>query len=148
MPRKSIADTITVGEYFAQVLNRREHSPLIRASGLRDFRQHFVRYILPLFANDRLADITVGDLKVLRDTLLATVSVKTARNIMDGSFRSLWREAMEEGWYDRNPFMALRWPAVRRAAPDPFTEAEKSAILAFTRDHKPFDYPFVFDMFD
>lgn len=73
-------------------------------------------------------------------------TVKTARNIIDGSFRALYRDARAE--FDelngRDPFIDLQWPAAQRAKPDPFTAEERVAHWAETDF---FYFPWVLTLF-
>jgi hypothetical protein len=48
-------------------------------------------------------------------------SVKTTRNIVDGTFRALYRDARREGLVDGDPFIGLEWPRLPGRAPDPYT---------------------------
>lgn len=63
--------------------------------------------------------------------------------MLDGSFRALWRDAMAEEIVDKNPFALLKWPALVRAKPDPFTAQERDQIIAWWRENDFFYYPWV-----
>src|SRR5262249_25453703 len=74
------------------------------------------------------------------------LSVKTARNIIDSSFRALYRDARAEieDLRGRDPFIDLQWPKVEREKPDPFTAEERDRILAHWLEKDFFYYPWVF----
>jgi integrase len=78
------------------------------------------------------------------------LSVKTARNIIDSSFRALYRDAraQTEELKGRDPFLDIQWPAAEIAKPDPFTQEEKTKILRAFYEHEPFYYPWVFLAFE
>ncbi|MBI2999137.1 MAG: tyrosine-type recombinase/integrase [Deltaproteobacteria bacterium] len=117
---------------------------------IRDYRQHFETYILPKFKDVRLLAIGTGYLTEFRVELLRRgLSVKTCRNIIDGSLRALYRDARAEldALKGRDPFIDIHWPAVERQKPDPFTAEERDHILAFFREREPFYYPWVLTPF-
>src|ERR1051325_4001572 len=87
----------TVGEYYERWIKTKQ-PPLIRQSAMKDYAQHFTCYVLPSLSRARLTEIYVATLTGFRDDLLRTGrSLKTARNIIDGSLRAMWRDAMAEG---------------------------------------------------
>ena len=87
---------LTVKSYYESWIETKQ-PPLIRKSAVRDYKQHFSGYLLSEFGSTLLANLTVTQLSRFRAKLLACgLSVKTARNIIDGSFRAMWRDAMEE----------------------------------------------------
>lgn len=66
------------------------------------------------------------------------LAVKTARNIIDGSLRAMFRDAGRR--VDRNPFKEIPanwWPRLPRPEPDPYTERQRDAILAYYRANRP-----------
>ena len=71
--------------------------------------------------------------------------MKTARNVIDGSFRALYRDARAE--FDelkgRDPFIDLQWPPAQRAKPDPFTAEERDKIVAHWAEADFFYFPWV-----
>jgi integrase len=123
--------------------------PLVRRSLVRDYRQHFTCYILP-----RFKDVSLGEIKTaaLRDFQVELVrkglAVKTARNIIDGSFRALYRDARGEieDLEGRDPFIDLKW-SVDQAVPNPFSAKERDTILAYIEKHHVFFYPWVYAQF-
>jgi Phage integrase, N-terminal SAM-like domain len=77
--------TPTVGEFYAKWIERKME-PLVRRAQARDYKQHFVAYILPAFKETRVLAIGAGDLKDFQVKLIRHgLKVKTARNIIDGS---------------------------------------------------------------
>lgn len=71
------------------------------------------------------------------------LSPKTARDIIDGTFRALYRDAREEGLATGDPFAGLKWPRRVTYEPDPFTEAERDALCTYFRHKYPDSYPMV-----
>jgi integrase len=137
--------TPTVEEYFESWI-RGKIEPLFRRSLIRDYNQHFHRYILPRFKNVRLLAIGTGDLADFRLSLLRNgLNVKTCRNIIDGSFRALYRDARAEidELKGKDPFLDVHWPPGERKKPDPFLPEERDAILAYFREREPFFYAWV-----
>src|SRR5262249_52736972 len=119
---------------------------LVRRALIRDYTQAFNRYILPAFGNVRLAALKTGALIDFRGDLLARrLSVKTCRNIIDGHFRALFRDARAEveAIQGRDPFLDIRWPRGKAGRPDPFTAEERERILEWFVEVEPFFYPYV-----
>src|SRR2546430_1908833 len=85
------------GERFFERWIESKVEPLFRRATVRDYRVHFKTYILPTFKHVRLAAIGTKDLNDFRVELLKRgLAVKTARNIIDGSFRAMYRDARIE----------------------------------------------------
>jgi integrase len=79
------------------------------------------------------------------------LAVKTARNIIDSSFRALHRDARIEIGGDlegKDPFMDLKWPKVKREPPDLLAVEEKQKVLNAFLEHAPCYYPFMRCQFD
>ncbi len=137
--------TPTVGEFYKRWIGKKIE-PLFRRSLIRAYRQHFNKYILATFKSIRLAGIGTRELTSFQVALLSGgLSVKTCRNIIDGSFRALYRDARIEieELSGRDPFMDIRWPVVAREKPDPFLPEERDKILDFFREGDPFYFPWV-----
>ena len=132
--------------------------PLVRASRSRDYRRHCSTYIFPALGTCPLEEVNPQTLEDFRAMLIgpktdrfavrgATLSgralgLKTARNVIDGTLRAMWRDARIA---DRpNPFEALTWPRgiVRRR--EPFTEEERDQITEFFRTHPVLCHYFLF----
>lgn len=138
---------ITVQEYFDQWIERKTE-PMVRRSAVRDYRQHFKAYILPALGKLAMTAVDMRAVENLRNKMLAQgLSVKTARNVIVGSLRALWRDALADELIDRVPFAGLRWPASDRRLPEPFTSEERGKVLAWAADHLTFYYPFVLFQF-
>ena len=86
----------TVKDYFDNWIEKKIE-PLFRRALIRDYKQHFRTHILPKFKHMRLSAIGTAELTDFRIQLLRRgLSVKSARNIIDGSFRKLYRDARAE----------------------------------------------------
>jgi integrase len=77
------------------------------------------------------------------------LSIKTARNVMDGSLRAMFRDAGRR--IEKNPFLEIPdkwWPTLPRKDPDLFSEEERDAILKFYKANRPYKaYAFVYFRF-
>src|SRR5688572_14648513 len=93
----------TVQQYFDKWIKTKS-APLFRLAQARDYRQHFGAHILAKWVDSenrarefgpmRLDAIGTGELTQFRTALLNKgLSVKTARNIIDSSFRAMYRDA-------------------------------------------------------
>ncbi len=124
--------------------------PLVRKSAERDYRQHFNRYILPKFKDVELFQINSESLETFRHYLLHEqgLKLKTVRNIFDGSFRAMMRDAGKIHKDLTNPFLSLQWHRTVTARRDPFTEDERDMLLAYwTKKLPPRDYAFIYSLF-
>src|SRR5215831_3886770 len=132
----------TIGEYYRGWILRKT-PPIVRPGLERDYRDHFRIYILPKLENTMIADLTPGLLEALRRYLLqeyaartptGRLSLKSVKNIMDGSFRAMIRDARTVDYLiEKDPFEALLWPRKLPSKPDPFEEEERDAIIAYFR---------------
>jgi len=138
---------ITVKGYYERWIKSKKNL-LIRPSALADYKQHFSGYLLSEFGSSSMAQISVSRLSTFRSKLLDRgLSVKTCRNLLDGSFRAMWRDAMIEGIVETNPFALLQWPRQPKHRPDPFTIDERDKIVQWWAEHDFFFYPYVFFQF-
>ncbi len=134
---------LTVGEYYEEWIREKENDPMLRKSLKRSYRQHFTCYVLSDFQQQSLEGVDAACLSACSAALCAKgISRKTVRNILDGSFRALWRDAKRRGLVDHNPFEDLQWPRIDRERPDPFTVEERETILAWFHEHERFYYPY------
>ena len=120
--------------------------PLYRRARIADYRYHFKAYILAVFKHIRLAAITTKDLNDFRLLLLKRgLAVKTTRNIIDSSFRAMYRDARIEieALQGKDPFMDIQWPRLPRKKPDPFRGEERDKIIAWYIQNDFFFYPLV-----
>jgi len=131
-----LAPTPTVGEFYERWI-KTKIEPLFRRSLIRAYHHHFNRRILPAFKGIRLAGIGIRELTSFQvDLLGAGLKVKSCRNIIDGSFRALYRDARIEieELSGKDPFMDLRWPASEREKPDPFLAEIEQQTEMFTEN--------------
>ena len=118
--KHNLGQTPTVQQFYEKWIERKIE-PLVRRSQIRDYRQAFGARILPRFKDKCLAEIGTGELKDFQIELLKKgLAVKTCRNIIDGSFRAMYRDAKAEipEIAGRDPFMdALAESAARASRP-------------------------------
>ena len=146
---KETGTATTVGEYY-RIWIERKKPPVVRKGLEYDYRRQFSRYILPKFETCGLAQVTPKLLEAFRSYLLTEfgLSLKSCRNIIDGTFRAMMRDArLIDQLIDKDPFEFLRWPRIRRPKPDPFTEQERDKILAHFKEKNLFYHPFVYTQF-
>ena len=103
----------TIGEYYRAWIPRKT-PPVVRPGLERDYRDHFRIYILPKFENILLADLTPALLEAFRSYLLQEyvartstkrLSLKSVKNVMDGSFRAMIRDARTVDYLiEKDPF--------------------------------------------
>lgn len=145
-----VAAKTTLREYYQNWIELREKEEsqgLLRKSAVRDYRQHFDCYILPEFGAVPFSDITILTLSSFRSKLLQSRSLKTTRNVIDSSFRALWRAVRKENLSRENPFELLEWPATSAPVPDPFDADERDRIIQWWEKNDYFYYPWVAVMF-
>jgi integrase len=142
--------SLTVGEYYRDWIERRK-PPFVRPGLHHDYVRQFRRYILPNFEMKRLVDVDLTALDVFRASLnqVGGLSLKSCRNIIDGTFRAMMRDARAEkprlGLTDH--FASLKWKRLPTSKPDPFTAEERDVILNHFRAKHGFYYPFVATLF-
>src|SRR5580765_1246041 len=120
--------------------------PLIRRSTVEDYRGHFQGYILPALKHVRLAALATRDLNEFRAALLKRgLAVKTARNIIDASFRAMYRDARLEieALQGKDPFIDIQWPRLPKKKPGPFTVEERDSIIDWYVKNDFFYFPWV-----
>lgn len=139
-------DELTVKEFYDRWIVNMQNNSTLRPSAVRDYVYAF-KYVLPEFGDLPLSQLDAGKLAVFRNKLLRTLSQKSCRNIIDGSFRAMWRAASYENLVDRNPFTFLQWAPQVRTEPDPFTSVERDTIIAHFLLRDPFYYPWAFVQF-
>ena len=142
--------SLTVGEYYGDWIERRK-PPFVRPGLHHDYVRQFRRYILPNFETKRLVEVDLTALDVFRASLnqVGCLSLKSCRNIIDGTFRAMMRDARAEkprlGLTDH--FANLKWKRLPTSKPDPFTAEERDVILNHFRAKHGFYYPFVATLF-
>ena len=138
---------VTLTQFYNRWIETKRE-PMVRRSTVQDYRQHFRANILPMFGDTDMRKIELSNLSDFKGRLLARgLSPKSVRNIIDASFRALWRDALAEEIVTKNPFAALKWVRAQRARPDPFNVTERDAIIAYFRDNDFFYFPWVFTLF-
>ncbi len=149
----------TVRRYYSEWIERKI-APFVRVSAARDYRNHFRGYILDVLGNVTLEDLTLAHLEDLRTTMRKRgLSEKTIRNVIDGSFRAMARDAGQDDVPAAFPFPKVRWPEKIVPGPSPFTAEERDQILDYfeakrwkvggfndTRLHYPY-FVFLFTLF-
>ena len=111
----------------------------------------FAGISLPNFETKRLVEVDLTALDVFRASLnqVGGLSLKSCRNIIDGTFRAMMRDARAEktnlGLVDH--FANLKWQRLATPNPDPFTAEERDVILKHFRQKHAFYYPFVATLF-
>ena len=141
---------LTVGKYYRDWIERRK-PPFVRPGLHHDYVRQFRRYILPNFETKRLVDVDLIALDVFRASLnqVGGLSLKSCRNIIDGTFRAMMRDARAEkpilGMTDH--FANLKWKRLPTSKPDPFTAEERDIILSHFQKKQAFYYTFVATLF-
>jgi len=140
----------TVGEDYAEWIERKK-PPFVRPALERDYRQQFNHYILPKFQDTKLSDIDFTLLEDFRIYLNEErgLSPKSCRNIIDGTFRAMMRDARKrpQCGLDKDPFADLEWPRISQPKPAPFLDEERDKIIRYFREKNCFYYLFVFTQF-
>jgi integrase len=148
----------TVQEFAERLWLPKKKPPLVRASRARDYLRHCGTYIFPALGTCPLEALSPETLEEFRAMLVGpktdrfavrgiaflgrSLGLKTARNVIDGTLRAMWRDARLT---DRpNPFEALRWPRMVLKRRDPFTEDERDRITEFFQNHPFLRHYFLF----
>jgi integrase len=141
-----LIQTPTVQKFYDEWIAKKI-PPLVRESQAKDYRQAFNAYILPRFKHTVLSDIKTKDLGKFQAELIAKgLAVKTCRNIIDGSFRALYRDARVDIGGDlegKDPFIDIQWPRLPKTKPDPFTAEERDRIIQWYVENDFFYYPLI-----
>jgi integrase len=130
----------TLRIYYAEWFAERRYQ--VRPGLARDYQRHFREYILPSLGNLPLTALRPKDVRGLQAELLArklalrkgrpitdkTLSVKTVKNTINGSFRALWRQARADELVTNDIFVGLTWPKWEHPEPDPFQLEEVRRI--------------------
>lgn len=144
----------TLQRYYDQWIDR-FRPPLAKRSRWRNYRSHFEQHIIPQFGARPIDAISAGDIRSFSQQLItAGLTIKSVRNILNGSFRALLRDAQVDGLLDRNPFALLpaNWlPQTVQQPPDPFTEQERDQILDYLKERLapkwPAGYVYAYTLF-
>ena len=141
----------TVGDYYKKWIEGKK-PPAVRKGQERDYKEHFRRYILPQFETVNLKELSVSPRKLLDFRTYLTgergLKMKSARTIIDASFRAMMRDARKiDHLIATDPFAALDWPRLPSPKPDPFTEEDRDKIIQAFKEKSRFYYPFVYLLF-
>jgi integrase len=152
-PATVVVREVTIAEYAETWLAGKAADKDNRRTLVRDYRRH-LNHILPALGTVSLMRLSLNDLKEFKDRLRESgLALKTARNIIDATFRALYRDACDAKVIrpEENPFEKIRWPRREEPGPDPYTPEERDGILAFFRDSthrvRRRYYPLVFTLF-
>ena len=145
---------LTVGEYAERRWLPSKQPPAVRRWLAVTYAKH-LRHIVPAFGDVLLTDVTPRALVDFRTRLTHSKSaggrglkLKTARDIIDGTFRALYRDARDtDGLVTGDPFAKLKWPRKVPVLPDPFTEAERDELLHYFRRKDRHYFPLVYSQF-
>ena len=125
----------TVRQYYDRWISDKV-PPMVRRTQSRQYRLHIEKHILPAIGSLAIAFLTPRHVLRLRAALLnpdregGALSMKYAKNIINGSLRAMCREAREiDCLIEKDPFLGVRWPRIEVPGPDPFTSIERDAIL-------------------
>lgn len=114
-----------------------------------DYTRQFRRYILPKFEETPIVGVTLPVLEAFRSYLNQDMglSLKSCRNIIDGTFRAMMRDARKHGAGEKDHFADLEWPRVVSPKPDPFTAEERDAVLKHFKEKHVYYHPFLSMLF-
>lgn len=149
--REKIDDT-TLAHYGEATWMPRMKPPAVRAWAEYDYRRHLKLHILPTLGDLPLASIKTARIVDLRAALLKKgLSMKSARNVIDGTLRACLRDARTvDKLITIDPYADLppKWWGRRKAQkPDPFTEAERDKLVAHYKDKRRHYYPYILTAF-
>ncbi len=138
----------SVGQYFLGWIARKK-PPFVRPALERDYRQQYNTYIKRQVVYTKLSDVDLLALENFRIYLgeERRLSLKSCRNIMDGTFRAMMRDARIDGLIEKDAFANLKWPRISQPKPDPFMDEERDKTLAYFHEKNRFYHPFVFTQF-
>jgi len=143
----------TVREYSERWLLRMV-PPAVRKSRAQSYRKGLGPHILPVFGDLRLDEVTRARLIDFRAMLTRSereggkrLAMKTARDIIDGTFRALYRDARRDEEVTGDPFADLDWPRNVLLKPDPFTEDERDKLVDYFWHKNRHYYPLVYTLF-
>src|SRR5262245_7958382 len=152
VPAKTAPKTLT--HYVEGTWLPRKEPPAVRAWLALTYRKHWRKHIKLAFGARPLAAITTAALEDFKTALTAPelrgkgLAMKTARDIIDGTFRALVRDARRvDKVVTADPFADLTWPRKVVPKPDPYTAEERDLVLDFFWRQKRRQYAFVYVLF-
>ena len=134
LPERKVEPEIIRKAYEEWILDKKP--PFVKKSREIKYREHFSAYILPMHGDVYLHEYSVRHIRELRIHLVDEkgLSLKTAKNVIAATLRAFFRDVKAAGNIGKNPFDDLPprwWPKTVAPEPDPFTEEERDAILAY-----------------
>jgi integrase len=144
----------TLREYVERTWLPRKVAPNVRQSLTQTYRKHWRKHIQPAFGGWALTAITTAALEDFKVKLTAAepqgkgLKVKTARDVIDGTFRAIVRDARRvDHVVTADPFADLTWPRKVVPKPDPFAADERDTLLdCFWRRKRQY-FVFVYVLF-
>src|SRR5262249_33703979 len=126
----------TLQEYAAATWLPRKVPPLVRAWAAHDYRKHLKCHLVPAFGLLPVDMVTPAALEAFRTGLLKKgLTLKTARNVIDGTLRALLRDARTvDKLIQHDVFADLPpkwWPRRPKLKPDPFDAGERDLLLGY-----------------
>lgn len=100
----------------------------LEASTWRNYRSAVEHHLKPAFGRILLQDLTTANIKAWIGGLESRISNKRINNVLI-PLRSIFDDAFGDELIDRNPTARIKNLTVRQEDPEPFTPAERSAIL-------------------
>src|SRR5262249_36919274 len=144
----------TLAAYVEKTWLARKVPPHVRASLAQTYQKHWRKHIKPAFGGWPLTAITTAaleDFKVkltLAEPAGKALKMKTARDIIDGTFRAMVRDARRvDKFLTSDPFADLTWPQKVVPPPDPFAAEERDHLLDFFWRRKRHYFAFVYVLF-
>ena len=144
----------TLREYVERTWLPRKVAPNVRRSLAQTYRKHWRKHICPAFGGCPLTAITTAALEDFKVKLTAAepqgkgLKVKTARDVIDATFRAIVRDARRvDHVVTADPFADLTWPRKVVPKPDPFTADERDSLLDFFWRRKPHYFAFVYVLY-
>jgi integrase len=152
----------TVEDYARKTWVPRNQPPHVRLTLVRTRAKH-LKHILPVFGARPLDEITEADLEDFKTLLTRPrdlggkgLALKTCRDIIDSTFRALYRDARRVDYRKAfgearpvmvDPFAAVAWKREAGSEPDPFTAEERDLLLEYFWQRSPRWHAFVYMLF-
>jgi integrase len=122
-----------IAQHYAEWIDWKR-SERVRKSRLRDYANHFARYILPALGDTPIEELSLAHLRDLQLALRKRpLAEKTVKNVILGSLKALVRDARRDGYEISVTFSDLEWAEILEDDPDPFDEDERDRLLDYFR---------------